>query len=146
MRNFRNEVGGSMENKKYPKAQDLYVDLDGVLVSLKYPDCEPYPKLVSVSTEFMEWALNTFDKVRFLTCWSEDAIRKELPDLPKLEVCKWKSEKTEAIDFSRSFYWLEDGITWNERRVLEDKGLEESYVFIDPDDDTALVKFMERYG
>ena len=35
LRNFRNNFrGNKMEDKKYQKRQDLYIDVDGVLVSL----------------------------------------------------------------------------------------------------------------
>ena len=130
--------------EQYGKVQDLYLDIDGVLVDLKYPQCEPYPRLVPDITDFIFWAMLSFDNIYFLTCWTEESIKESLRGLPDFEYCNWKRDKTEAIDYSRSFYWLEDGITSDERKMLGDKGFLSSYVYIDPYDNRALTRFMER--
>lgn len=137
-----------MAKNKKNRTKDLYIDIDGVLVSLSENQL-PYPKLVPDVMKFLEWANKNF-RCHYLTCWPEDEIRKAFPMLPKFHYSKWIrrlscNNKTTGIDFSNEFIWLEDGATTEELSVLKEKGKIDSYYYIDPEDDYALTKFMEQY-
>lgn len=141
MKKRENEIE---QKKVYHKVQDLYIDVDGVIVDLQFPECEPYPQLVPDAIDFLKWAILSFENVYYLTCWPHQAIKERFPSLPQLQYCEWRNNKTENIDYTRSFYWLEDGITSEERKILESKGGIDNYVFIDPYNREALTGFMQK--
>ena len=128
------------------KRKVMYIDIDGVLVSLSKPrGNERYPILVPDAIKFLEWVIKTGFKCKYLTCWREQELIKEFPQLPKFEHIKWRNLKTEGINFRESFYWLEDGCISDEYDVLKEKKALDSYIYIDPDDDNFLTKIMETY-
>lgn len=134
--------------KKNNSTKDLYIDMDGVLVSLSTDQLE-YPKSVPDAMKFLEWAVKKF-RCHYLTCWSEKEIHKKFPMFPKFHYSNWVrkmscNNKTTGIDFNNDFIWLEDGATTEELDILKSKKRLDSYHYIDPADDFALTKFMEKY-
>lgn len=127
------------------KAIDIYIDIDGVIVSLN-PTTKPYPRLVPDAVYFLNWAKKNFN-CYFLTCWSEEALKDLLPIIVEwnIPICSWKYMKTEAIDMERDFIWLEDGILEEEKDILKKYNKIDNYIYIDPYDDNALTKFMRYY-
>lgn len=126
--------------KNMEKRDNLYIDMDGVLVST---DLEGfYPSLKPDALDFVQWAVKSGFRCHYLTCWREKDIHKQFPQLPKFHYCEWKDLKTEAIDFNKPFYWLEDGCTTDEYAVLKLRRKLNSYIYIDPKDEYALTKLM----
>ena len=62
----------------------------------------------------------------------------------KIEPTNWQTLKTEAIDFSKDFLWLDDYILEQEQKVLEEKGKLDSWMKIDlnsnPNQFLSLIK------
>jgi hypothetical protein len=92
----------------------------------------------------MLWAISKGFNCRYLTCWNEEEIHREFPELPRIDYAHWLHYKTDAIDFTRSFYWLEDGVLEEDMIELEEMNRADSYIFIDPSDELALTKLMEE--
>lgn len=126
--------------KYMQKRDNLYIDLDGVLVAI---DAD-YPTLKPDAMEFLEWAVKKGYRCTYLTCWSENEIYKHFPNLPRFKYGEWVDKKTEAIDFSKSFYWLEDGCTTDELLTLKLKHKMDSYIYIKPEEPYALTKLMKE--
>ena len=132
------------KEKKLKKVQDLYIDMDGVMVSLSDEGYDPYPSLVPDAWEFLMWAAKRF-RCQFLTCWGKNSFDEHFPTFPKFPICSWRNNKTEAIDYTRTFYWLDDDSMRGEQDELKKKRALGSFIKIDARDDEALTKFMRRY-
>ncbi len=103
---------------------DLYLDVDGVM--LLFGNGKEYVNL---------WLLNLivknrgqFDRIFWLSCWTldgkTDRLLEEHPELGDLKATplKWQKDKTDAIDWTRPFIWIEDGISEKERKDFNEKG------------------------
>jgi len=133
------------QKKKLTKPDVMYIDMDGVMVSLNKL---PYPQLVPDAMDFIAWAVKHF-KCKWLTCWGEEEIHKQFPQLPKIEYADWSrklsshGDKVTGIDLSEQWVWLDDDKMSNEQAVLEEKGQQYRFVHIDGQDNEALTKFMK---
>ena len=54
-----------------------------------------------------------------------------VPFLEKIKPTKWKLWKTEGIDFSKDFLWLDDTQFEGEKSVLIEKGALDKFILID---------------
>ena len=107
--------------KKLP----LYIDVDGVLFMFKKATKEQsdtFMNLRPFATSFLWWCHRRFD-CRWLTAWRDKA-----PVLAEniyanfacsWPVTKWNDNKTEGIDFSEDFIWLDDDEFAGEQHDLE---------------------------
>ena len=143
---------GARSGKKLNKDKvDLYLDMDGVLVSLSKERCRNYPTLVPDAHEFLEWAQANFN-VLYLTCWTDKDFKgfECSRGLPKFIIMEWRDgihgffNKVNGIDTTRKFFWLEDGCTKREMETLKALKIYDNYVNIDPYDDEALTKWMMK--
>lgn len=95
---------------------DLYLDVDGVMLANGVKD-EPNVWLLKAVFENR----HRFNRIFWLSCWTLNGDATELyakhPAFACLEATplKWNHDKTEAIDWSRPFVWIEDGILDSER-------------------------------
>lgn len=96
---------------------DLYLDVTGVLENEKG---EPNVWLLKALFENRD----RFHRIFWLSTYtregSAEALYAKHPAFKCLEATplNWKSNKTEAIDWTRPFLWMEDGITDAERTVF----------------------------
>ena len=105
---------------------NLYIDVDGVLLHQNEDPC-----MLKLLTHIR----GLFDNVYWLSCWTFNGKTEELykrhPSFKSLKATplKWDKLKTDAIDWSKPFVWMEDGITKEERKVFEEKAVEGQQIF-----------------
>src|SRR5690348_14168215 len=101
----------------------LYLDIDGVLLTVKQT------KPADHSAAFIEFILNNFDcywltthckegtnnAIRYLTSYFDEQT---IQLLKQVKPTNWDTLKTEAIDFSYEFLWLEDYPFNAEKEIL----------------------------
>jgi len=120
----------------------VYLDIDGVLLK----NGKSGPELIPRFRRVIRYLCANFD-----CCWltthvrhgsgSAGAVAKLFPYMKKsridpaildgIEPTEWETLKTEAIDFSRPFIWLDDDPLPTERRILKEKSCADSLVDID---------------
>ena len=130
---------------------DIYLDIDGVLLGTASP-LEDTVKLtdhiISRYTGHIYW-LSTHCRHRKNRCaewlrvnnFPEDLVRRLDAAVKPLY---WETFKTEAIDFSQSFVWLDDGPLLSEMRHLEEHGVEGCLILMDKRDPNAARQALER--
>ncbi|TGE09672.1 hypothetical protein EU556_02215 [Hymenobacter fodinae] len=116
----------------------LYLDIDGVLLTkrnTRRPDFGA--KFITFVTQHFDcYWLTTHcrglaDKaVQYLAnFYGSETLRQ----LQAVQPTTWETLKTEAIDFSTDFYWLEDAPFKSEQLVLHKHGLADRLLLVDLD-------------
>lgn len=113
----------------------LYIDVDGVLFGL-YGDPECFQLRPGVSS-FLTWATKHFE-CKWLTCWPEKALRElakatyGFSGAPFPEYVEWgPGNKTDGIDYTREWFWIDDGPVGREMRDLADRGVRDRLIRVD---------------
>ncbi len=115
--------------------KNLYLDIDGVILK---KDGTPAENL----TPFLEYATKNFECYWLTTHCDGDATmaflylvgripQEAVPFLEKIQPTKWKLWKTEGIDFSKDFLWLDDTQFEGEKNALIEKGALDKFILID---------------
>jgi hypothetical protein len=131
---------------------NIYLDIDGVLLT-------KYGTLVPGAPDFIKNIIDKHD-VYWLTTWCKDGksdralgiLKKHFPKetmkhLTQIKPTTWRTWKTEAIDFSKDFRWIDDMIFPEEERVLKENNAEDKLVLIDmPHDWTAIRTLIGNLG
>jgi hypothetical protein len=131
---------------------NIYLDIDGVLLT-------KYGTLVPGAPDFVKEVTNKHN-VYWLTTWCKDGksdrsleiLKKHFPKesikyLEKIKPTTWNTWKTEAIDFSKDFRWVDDVVFPQEESVLKENDAEEKLVLIDmPHDWTAIRTLISNSG
>ena len=112
--------------------KNLYLDIDGVLLD-KGSASEGL-------VEFLRFATENFD-CHWLTTHCDGDVTpvflylvgkvptEALPYIEQIKPTKWGSlSKTDGIDFTKPFYWLDDNLFETEKRVLEERNLLDSFI------------------
>lgn len=113
----------------------LYLDVDGVVLTKQG---EPASHLLV----FLKYATESFDCYWLTThCHGDtqtviDNLSGVVPDeaipyLKKLKPTVWSLWKTEAIDFSQDFVWLDDYAFDGEKQILKEHHASEKLILID---------------
>lgn len=114
----------------------LYLDIDGVLLTVKQT------KPADHSIKFIEFIIENFDcywltthcrgaannAIRYLSSYFDDQT---LQLLNKVKPTSWETLKTEAIDFSHDFFWLEDYPFNAEKEILSNYNRLESLLLVE---------------
>ena len=115
--------------------KNLYIDIDGVLLD-KGSAAEGL-------VEFLRFATENFDCYWLTTHCDGDVTpvflylvgkvpTEALPYIEKIKPTKWGSlSKTDGIDFTKPFYWLDDNLFATEKQVLEERDCLTSYIHFD---------------
>lgn len=127
----------------------LYLDIDGVLLTVKQTRPADY------STAFIEFITGNFycywltthckgdakNAISYLTRYLDD---KSIQLLHQVKPTNWETLKTEAIDFSHDFFWLEDYPFNAEKEVLKKHGRIENLIVVDLNnaDELKRVKYL----
>jgi len=112
----------------------LYLDIDGTLIRRGAP--------AEGVAEFLAFATEHFDCYWLSTHCQGDAKavflylvgklpEEAVPSLGKIKATSWDTMKTEAIDFSEPFFWLDDNLFDAERQVLVEHGALDRHIRID---------------
>ncbi|MBN2890488.1 MAG: hypothetical protein JXL97_01345 [Bacteroidales bacterium] len=114
---------------------NLYLDIDGVLLTTKNPTKADF------ADEFIEFVVNRFNCFWLTTHCKGDSepamkylskyFEKEtITNLKKIKPTNWNTLKTEAIDFSSEFVWLEDNPMYSELAVLQRLNKSENLIVV----------------
>ncbi len=116
---------------------NIYLDIDGVLL-INEKHATPY------ADELLQAILHEFpDSTYWLTThnWKGENRAKEVlaphlkPEtvvlLDKVKPTEWGDMKTDAIDFSQKFLWLDDDLWPEEVEVLEKHNATDNFIMID---------------
>lgn len=120
----------------------LYLDIDGVLLGKSKPD-DTEIILANHAKEFLEFCLKHY-KCYWLTthCKEGDVssvinMLKGYSDTSVIKLIKsvnptsWKTFKTEAIDFSSDFYWVDNQPLWSETELLKKNNVLDRLILAD---------------
>lgn len=118
-------MGGDLwEVARVKLKPDLYLDVDGVLLFLDKTENLWLMNLIDAGKKF-----GLFGKIYWLSAWTcmgtTDQLYREHPTFKRLKAkpLYWKNLKTEAIDWTRPFIWIEDGVLPEERAVFHLKAI-----------------------
>lgn len=125
---------------------NIYLDIDGVLlINEKY--AAPY------ADELIARLLQEFpDSTYWLSthCWKDQNRTKEVlsgalkPEtlelLDQIKSTEWGEMKTEAIDFSQRFLWLDDDLWPEELAALEKHNATDNFIMINLNKDPEQLK------
>lgn len=125
---------------------NIYLDIDGVLLKKD-------GTLASGFDEFLDFFVNNYD-VYWLTTHcragernaiehivSKNSIsEKSLRNLGKIKNTNWRTLKTEAIDFSKDFVWLDSYVMESEKKTLEENNCTGSFIEIDLASDSDMLR------
>ena len=130
----------------------LYLDIDGVLLTAK--QTKPAENVV----QFINCVTSNFD-CYWLTTHCKGSEKTALNYLEKhfddttlykmknIKPTNWTTLKTEGIDFTSDFFWLEDFPFQSEINILENKKLKERLITVDlnrPDELLRIIAFLEN--
>lgn len=127
-----------------------YLDIDGVLLKKDGTLAEGFD-------EFLDFFVNNHDCYWLTThckggsCDSIEHITRKnaisensLENLKKVKVTDWNENKTEAIDFSKDFLWLDDFIFSVDREVLKKNNTEGKVIEINlKDNPNQLIEVID---
>ena len=127
---------------------NLYVDIDGVLLTKK----QEIPK---GAIEFIDFITNRYDCF-WLTTHCREGENKaiqyleqfyaelEMDKLRKIKATNWRDLKTEGINFSIDFIWLDDYPFESELRVLEANDRKDNLIKVDLNQRNELERVMHE--
>ena len=105
--------------------KNLYLDIDGVILKKNGTPAENL-------TTFLEYATKKYGDATTAFLYLVGRIPQEaVPFLEKIQPTKWKLWKTEGIDFSKDFLWLDDTQFEGEKNALIEKGALDKFILID---------------
>lgn len=126
----------------------LYVDIDGVLLTKRPVNAAPG------GAAFIEFITGQFDcywltthcrgdatvAVRYLAQYFNAAT---LTNLRTWQPTAWDTLKTEALDFSTDFFWLDDAPFESEKRVLEEQGMSHRLITVELERENELAQLQQ---
>ncbi len=127
----------------------IYIDIDGVLI--RYNDNIIWDsgcpgEIANDAVKFLTWA-STFFRPIWLTARSKtgniapiiEALRVAFAPLELLDIAKeipvqsWTRTKTDGINFSESFFWVDDNPSSDDLLALERHGCRERWIEVNSD-------------
>lgn len=126
--------------------------IDGVLLKNKED------KAVEGISSFVRFIVSNFDCYWLTTHCKGDAQAamdylseyltcEDLKLLQKVKATDWNTLKTEAIDFTSDFYWIDDYAMNAEKEILQMKGKLDSLILVENDSDIpAIIKKLSHCG
>jgi hypothetical protein len=122
---------------------DIYLDVDGVLFTTQ----DNMFELRDGFLGFLKFLVTNFRNCYWLTCW-EDSFNEVLKLIyagkiaEEFKYAKWNHSRIEGKatgiqDWSRSFVWIEDGISAAEYNELVKHNCENNYIEVPPIGDMA---------
>lgn len=122
----------------------LYLDIDGVLLSKDGTAAEGLVEFLSfVTSNFECYWLTTHcdgDSDQVFLYLVGRVPAEALPFIEKIRPTRFGTLKTEGIDFTGPFYWLDDTVFESEQAVLRSYGAEESFLHTDINRDPVALR------
>ena len=128
----------------------IYLDIDGVILGTASPMKDIEDLLTLILDRFP-------DSVYWLTThcrggenrtgeWLRGKLKEELVERLEKSVrpTDWNVLKTEAIDFSTPFLWLDDELLYSERKALQIHGATDNWIVMNKRDPCAARNAMQR--
>ena len=125
---------------------NIYLDIDGVLLANE-------KSAANYADEFLQAVLAAYpDSTYWLTThnWRGENRTKEVlaphlrpetvPLLDKIKPTVWNEMKTDGINFSEKFIWLDDDLWEDELKVLERHNTTDNFILIDLKKDPNQLK------
>lgn len=116
------------------KITTIYLDIDGTILQKDGSFAYMAPELIKYCTDnFDTYWLTTHckgDSKNTLTYIKPYFPEEIHPYLEKIKPTNWGAMKTDGIDFSKNFIWLDDYLMGAEFKVLEEKKVEASHLMI----------------
>ena len=125
---------------------NIYLDIDGVLLANE-------KSAANYADEFLQAVLAAYpDSTYWLTThnWRGENRTKEVlaphlrpetvPLLDKIKPSVWNEMKTDGINFSEKFIWLDDDLWEDELKVLERHNATDNFILIDLKKDPNQLK------
>ncbi len=120
----------------------LFLDVDGVLLGKARPS-DTEIVLAKYAEEFLEYSLQHY-RCFWLTTHCHDGDSTHIVNLLKryagetiikmvkdISPVSWKTLKTEAIDISSDFYWIDDQLLWSEIQWLKKNNALDRWIQVD---------------
>ncbi len=137
----------------------LYLDIDGVLLGKRDPD-DAEIVLANYAKDFIKYCLKHY-KCYWLTSHCSNGSEKPVIHLlnayadgpvmkliRQIKPSRWNVLKTEAIDFTSDFYWIDDQLIYSEIEALRKHHLLNRWIRIDtrsnPDDLKRAIALLKR--
>ena len=128
--------------------QKLYLDIDGVLITAKNPSPADYVG------EFIDYILSRYDVYWLTTHCDDDAsaaidyLKDYLPTyyidkLKSIKPTQWDTLKTDAIDFSSDFIWIDDYAMQAERNFLATKSKLNNLIIVNLNNESELKRIIK---
>jgi hypothetical protein len=116
----------------------LYIDVDGVILGL-YGEPEEFQMRPAVNS-FLRWADEHFECV-WLTAWGAraNALVRMCQFNREFPAAVWHRSKTEGIDFTGEWFWIDDDLLDGERVDLEEHAVLDRHIRVDLHGSDALV-------
>lgn len=133
-----------------PSMTKLYLDIDGVLLTAKHTQAAPgVGDFVDFITQhFACYWLTTHCKgdsapaLRYLSRFLQPATLEKLRQA--VQPTTWDTLKTEAIEVTADFYWLDDSPFQAEIAYLQAHGVADRLVVVNLDQPDELVKVLQK--
>ena len=127
---------------------NVYLDIDGVLLTKQQKVPEGAESLVKYLTKHHNcfWLTThcrtgTNKAVAYL---SEFYSKELIACFEKVVATNWSDLKTEGIDFTKDFVWLEDYPFESEKKVLLEKNQLEALILVDLTIENVLLRVLKR--
>ena len=108
----------------------LYIDVDGVILGL-YGEPEEFQMRPGVNS-FLRWADQHFECI-WLTAWGAraNALVRMCQFNREFTAAPWSQSKTEGIDFTGEWFWIDDDLLDSERADLEEHEVLDRHIHVD---------------
>jgi hypothetical protein len=129
----------------------LFIDVDGVL----FAEYDGFLNLRPGVNSFLKWCTENFE-CAWLTCWGQFALKDLFRSTygsgvaRKIDYCNWQpyegNKAKGALEYAagRTFLWIEDGLPPEERELLNQKGLLDSYIYVNPNGKNELYQVQRK--
>jgi hypothetical protein len=124
---------------------NIYLDIDGVILTKEGKPAKNLNLVLDYLTNNHKvyWLTthckgNAKDTVNYITRYFKPETIKYLN---KISATNWRTNKTEAINFNKDFFWLDDYIIDSERKELIKNNSWSSYIDIDLKHNPDILKF-----
>ncbi|MDZ4758810.1 MAG: hypothetical protein SGJ10_11835 [Bacteroidota bacterium] len=128
----------------------LYIDIDGIILASRPT------KVANFAIPFIHYIIENFDcywltthckgnttnVMRYLKKYFDEDTMKLLM---KIKPTNWKNLKTEAIDFTTDFIWIEDNPLEEERAILKKHYAEKKVLLLEEKNPDALLQLISTF-